>query len=99
MSDILGAAGGAYDDFGLMNPYSDSFNPSQAIPEQAQLPGIMGMLESEGFAQVTRTTNPLTLGGFAAFRSQNTLLQGGIGDDVGGIRNRLRNGNRIGPRS
>lgn len=92
MSDALSAAGGAYDEYGLMNPYSDSFDPSQVIPEQAQLPGMMGMLESEGFAQFTRATNPITLGGFAAFRSQNTLLQGGIGDDVGRFREGLRRG-------
>lgn len=62
------------------------------IPEQAQLPGVMGMMTSPGFEQATRATNPLTLGGFAAFRSQNTLMYGGIGDDVGRFRESLRRG-------
>jgi len=62
------------------------------IPEQAQLPGVMGMMTSPGFEQATRATNPLTLGGFAAFRSQNTLMYGGIGDDVGRIHQTLRRG-------
>ena len=78
--------------YGQVNPYSESFDPSQAIPEQAQLPGVMGVLESEGFNQFTRATNPITLGGFAAFRAQNTLLKGGIGDDVGRFREGLRRG-------
>lgn len=69
-----------------------SIDPTQAIPEQAQLPGIMGMMTSPGFEQFTRATNPLTLGGFAAFRSQNTLMYGGIGDDVGRIHQTLRRG-------
>ena len=69
--------------YGQMNPYSDSFAPGEVIPQEAQLPGVMGFLESEGFKQFSRATNPLTLGGFQAFRSQNTLLYGGIGDDLG----------------
>lgn len=92
MSDVYGAGEDAYNDYASMNPYSDSFNPGEVLPEQAQLPGIMGMMTSPGFEQFTRATNPLTLGGFAAFRAQNTLLKGGIGDDVGRIRQGLRRG-------
>ena len=92
MSDISGVGEDAYGGYMSMNPYSDSFNPTQAIPEQAQLPGIMGMMTSPGFEQFTKATNPVLLGGYGAFRSQNTLMYGGIGDDVGRFRQALRRG-------
>lgn len=92
MSDISGVAEDAYGGYMSMNPYSDSFNPAQSIPEQAQLPGIMGMMTSPGFEQFTKATHPVLLGGYGAFRSQNTLMYGGIGDDVGRFRQALRRG-------
>lgn len=70
---------------------SDIGDIESVVPEE-QLPGMMGALTSPGFEQATRATNPLTLGGFAAFRSQNTLMYGGIGDDVGRIHEKLRRG-------
>jgi hypothetical protein len=95
MSDISRAEEDAYSNYMSMNPYSDSFNPSAVIPEEAQIPGVMGMMTSPGFEQLMRATNPITLGGFAAFRTQNTLLQGGIGDDVGRIRGALRRNSKF----
>jgi len=93
MSDISDMGAEAANAYMQANPYSESFDPRAISPEAIeQLPGAMGFLTSPGFEQFARTTNPLTLGGFAAFRSQNTLLKGGIGDDVGRIHERLRRG-------
>lgn len=92
MSDVFGVAEDVYNFSQVTNPLSDSYNPGSVIPEQAQLPGMMGMLTSPGFEQATRATNPLTLGGFAAFRSQNTLMRGGVGDDAGRVKQALRRG-------
>lgn len=64
----------------------------ESVVPQEQLPGIMGMMTSPGFEQFTRATNPITLGGYGAFRSQNTLMYGGIGDDAGRFRESLRRG-------
>jgi len=93
MSDISNMGAEAANAYMQANPYSESFDPRAVSPEAIeQLPGAMGFLTSPGFEQATRATNPLTLGGFAAFRSQNTLLKGGIGDDVGRIHEALRRG-------
>jgi len=80
------------------DPYSGFFDPRNKIGPKItqediqQLPAGLKFLGSPGFEQFTRATNPITLGGFAAFRSQNTLLKGGIGDDVGRIHEKLRRG-------
>jgi len=93
MSDISDMGQEAANTYMQANPYSESFDPRAVSPEAIEeMPGAMGFLTSPGFEQATRATNPLTLGGFAAFRSQNTLLKGGIGDDVGRIHERLRRG-------
>jgi hypothetical protein len=65
------------------------------MSEAAELGGMAGFMASPGMEQFARTTNPITLGGFAAFRTQNTLLQGGIGDDVGRIRSFLRRNSKF----
>jgi len=93
MSDISDIGPEAANIYMQANPYSESFDPRAVSPEAIeQLPGVMGFLTSPGFEQFARATNPITIAGFAAFRSQNTLLRGGIGDDVGSIHEKLRRG-------
>jgi len=85
------------EDANTFDPYGGFLDPRGMMPGITQediqeMPAALGFLGSPGFEQVARVTNPVTLGGFAAFRSQNTLLRGGIGDDVGRIHEKLRRG-------
>lgn len=93
MSDMADTGEGLLDQYMQANPYSESFDPRAISPEAIEeLPGAMGFLTSPGFEQATTLTHPVRLAGFGAFRSQNTLLRGGIGDDVGRIHEKLRRG-------
>jgi hypothetical protein len=60
-------------------------------PISNQVSGIFGLLENPYVKQLGRMSAPLTAGGFAMHRLQNTLIRGGIGDDQGVFRRGFQN--------